>query len=447
MSWADSMPHTSSSKRTKVARRALAGALIPLALGSCTRVTGNDRSPPQEKQPPVAGELSFGVFGEPATLDPFSTLASELSYALVRPVYRSLYRLRPDGSVSADLAESERGTSRRTIVRLRRARWNNGLPIVAKDVVASIRRARDGGRLSGIRSATAVDARAVELRGRVSNWQRALAAGSLILPRGRFDPAIASGPYSIDRRRPGLGIDYEVNPRWDGPEPRVARIKVRFVASLEIMLALLERGRLDAAWPPSAVNLHDRLEERGLESGSGPWPTEFIYLDLAGAALSLEERRGLISALPLGVLEQGLVRDLGDLEVGLDLILQGPSSLPDQELQLAAPAGDELLIQMQRAFQEHLENKGVEVEILAIDPRTYYSRGAIDDPVDVALRRGRSAPGSASGWPALQELKAVPLFEVESVVAWRPGVEGIVPPASIDGPLGTAESWSASPGG
>jgi len=63
---------------------------------------GASTTPTPPREP--SGSVVVGVYGEPATLDPYSPLASESTWQLVRPVYPSLYRMAPDGSVEADLA-------------------------------------------------------------------------------------------------------------------------------------------------------------------------------------------------------------------------------------------------------------------------------------------------------------------------------------------------------
>jgi hypothetical protein len=42
------------------------------------------------------------------------------------------------------------------------------------------------------------------------------------------------------------------------------------------------------------------------------------------------------------------------------------------------------------------------------------------------------------------DLDVVPLFRVETVMAWLPGIDGPAPTASPDGPLWNLETWTLS---
>jgi hypothetical protein len=93
---------------------------------------------------------------------------------------------------------------------------------------------------------------------------------------------------------------------------------------------------------------------------------------------------------------------------------------------------------MQRAMQLQLERQGITAELVTLDPQTFYGRWRLDDPSDIALRR--------SVLPLVLEddLDVVPLFRVETVMAWGPGLDGPAPTSSPDGPLWNLETWSHS---
>ncbi|MBA3349908.1 MAG: hypothetical protein H0T12_05065, partial [Actinobacteria bacterium] len=213
------------------------------------------------------GGIVFGVLGNPATLDPYSPLATDLTYTLVRPLFPSLFRFGPEGRAVAMLARSTAETGSGVRITLRRARWSNGNAITARDVVATVRRAESPSGLAAVSSARALGSRRVELRGASKNWRRTLATAAPILPGGGGvrPGGVSGGPFRLSSFTPGLEAVYRPNPRWWGPEPDSDRITVQFVADLEIMLALLRSGRLDGAAPPSSVNLGQRLDAMGIE--------------------------------------------------------------------------------------------------------------------------------------------------------------------------------------
>ena len=125
------------------------GALI-CALALLVSCTGSPDEPePAESRkaatPPLSsdpsGTVTFGVLGEPRTFDPYNRLASDLTYALARPVYPSLYMLLPDGTPEPYLAEDMEAIPGGVRVSIRAAQWSDGSAITSGDVVASARRA------------------------------------------------------------------------------------------------------------------------------------------------------------------------------------------------------------------------------------------------------------------------------------------------------------------
>jgi ABC-type transport system substrate-binding protein len=373
------------------------------------------------------------VLGEPPSLDPYSELASDLTYVLAAPVYRSLYRTLPDGAVESDLAESVTPEGRRgVLVRLRPARWSDGEPVTSRDVVRSVQRARYPSGFVGL-DATVVDRLSVRLTGDVSgDWAVRLADNSFVVPR-EGGLRVGSGPFVVTRYVPGLEIVFERN-RRSSVEAHLDRIKLQFIAGLEMMLALLEQGKLDAIAPPSAMNLDERLDEIGV-SRSETLGRETIALHMGGDT-DEELRSTIAGAIDVEQIEEGVVRDQG---VALDNDLPGHSSGGGVEIQLGTASGDELLQLMQRVLQKNLAADEVSSELVQVDPATLYGEWETESPLDAALRR-EIVPGSRRLQPS-EDLGWVPLFSVESFVAWNDGINGLVPHGGLEGPLWNAEDW------
>lgn len=378
------------------------------------------------------GTVVLGVFGEPPTLDPYSALASDLTYLLATPVYRSLYRTMPDGVVESDLAESVTSEGRRSVlVRLRRAKWSNGDPLTSRDVVRSVERARYPSGFVGL-DAAVVNRRTVRLTGDVSgDWAVRLADNTLVVPP-RDGPRVGSGAFVMTRYVPGLEIVFERNPHAAGAN--LDRIKVQFIASLDIMLALLENGELDAAAVPSAMNLDDRLDEIGVSHAQTPG-RETIALHMGGDT-DENLRSAIAGAIDVGRMAEGLIRDQG---VALDNELPDQSSGGGVEIQLGTASGDELLQLMQRVLQKDLADDEVNSELVQVEPATLYGEWEIESPLDVALDR-EIVPGSRRRRPT-KDLTWVPLFSVESFLAWNDGINGLIPHGGLEGPLWNAEDW------
>jgi ABC-type oligopeptide transport system substrate-binding subunit len=398
--------------------------------------------------------VRFGVVGSPATLDPYSPVASELTYELAVPVYPSLYRFDPHGHPHAYLARAIESTRGGVRVRLRRARWSDGHPVSAADVVSTWRRARLNSGFSRVTSARALGPREVELHGHVRDWKQALATLSYVLPGGR-PMRLSAGPFRVKSYTPGLRMVFERNRRWWG-HPALATLEVEFVQSLQVLLLLLGEGKLDAAAPPSSVNLDTRLDALGVHhSDSMGW--ESVQLRFPGHGLTLAERRSLGAAVDRAQLARGFIRDEGRISTTLtpgpgtegtrgpwsQQVRAGPPV--HRPVTLSAPSGDELLELVQRALQVEMKTTAPDLELVGIDPQTFYGPWRVHNPTQVALSRTSGAPGFGRDTGAYRQARAVPLFEVATVVAWRDGIRGIKADPTFDGPFWNLARWTAAP--
>jgi len=414
-------------------------AVAVLLATSCDSTPQPDAHDPPRDERATGGTITFGVLGEPPTLDPYAATATQFTYQLARPVYRSIFRLAPDGTVGSDLVDVDNAGSLRAaeghaVVTLERARWSNGAPVTATDVVRSVRRARPPSGFAGLR-AQALGSRRVRFAGDVAgDWARRLAVGTFVLPR-RSALRVASGPFIRTRYVPGLELAFEPNPRWRGDAPLVDRIIVRFVATTQIMLELLEDQRLDAAALPSAINLDERLREAGLRHVERAG-RETVGLDFS-AATPGDLRRRVIGAVDLKHLEEGVIRDEGSA-VSANPVRRGGT---DEEvvIQLGTASGDELLQLMQRILQKHLARRGIKAELIQVDPATFYGAWRTEGPLDVALRRTIVPSSDASRFP--EDPSWFPMFSVHTFAAYNDGVNGVQPNGTLDGPLWNAQDW------
>ena len=320
----------------------------------------------------------------------------ELTYELAVPVYPSLFRFAPNGVAHPYLArklETIRGGVR---VTLRQARWSDGSPVSASDVVRTWRRARRPSGLRAVTSARAMGPRIVVLRGKVSNWKQTLATFSYVLPEGR-PKRLSAGPFRVQSYEPGLGIALVRNRRW-WARAVLDHLNVEFVQSLQVLLLLLGRGAstLPLRRPRSISTIGCRPLVCITRTRLG-W--ESVQLRFRGAALDLTERRTLAAAVHRELLTKGFVRDEGRASTSLHpqpgrLGAHGRWSRPFPEgpliqspITLSAPTGDELLELTQRALQSQLSTAARDVELVGIDPQTFYGPWQRHDPTDIALSR------------------------------------------------------------
>jgi len=432
--------------------RALIAVTIVSVAGGCTGDAEDGPSPSPTRAPRPGGSVVFGVLGAPPTLDPYALPATDLTFFLARPLYPSLFRFGPDGSISAELASSLRVVRGGVRVTLARRSWSNGRPVTARDVVASVQRAKRPSGFAGLRART-VDPLTVELQGLTTGWRRALATAAFVLPGGRGQPArgVFGGPFVLAKHVPGLKATYTPNEQWAGAEPHLERLTVQFISSLDVLMELLERERLDAALVPSSINLDERLHERGIDTSSAlGWET--VRLDFSASRLPPGVRTAMAAGINRTAIEEGLIRDDGRLTNllhpgpadpaarGPFADLPGPRARPRGEILVSVPAGDELLELIQRMMQAQLGKSGLDLE-LAVAPADAVYSGGEGDPGGVVIKRVAGAPGTPNRRASPRALDQFPLFQVETVVARDPRLQNLVINPTIEGPLWNAERW------
>ncbi|HET7482871.1 MAG TPA: ABC transporter substrate-binding protein [Actinomycetota bacterium] len=415
---------------------AVASLVLATLVSSC-----ESSAPPADRPTPSpsstihdGGRVVIGVLGEPATLDPYSPVASDLTTALAEPVYPSLFHFAGSGRVVPDLAADLTVDGHHATITLRPAEWDDGTPITASDVVRSARRAGPRSGFGRLRAVRRVGRRRIEATadlGSRRRWERTLASGSLVVSRDASTHPLrtSGGPFRVAHVTPGLEVRYVRDPGWTGAPPHLTTLVVRFVDSEDIMLELLKRGRLDAAVVPSTVNLPDRVDASrftiGRQHGS-----ERIYLDFDGSRDDPSLRERVVGAIETKVLQQTFVRDAG-VTVFRGNVAGNRSG--GGSIQLAAPTGDELLGLLQRALQLQLSRAGFGVDLVTVDARTFYGPWERRDPMDVALRREVGPPITGA--------TKVALFDVDSFVVADRRVHGVVPTGQSGGPFADVASW------
>jgi hypothetical protein len=392
---------------------AVAAALLAVACTPSERGAGGDRANPKRT---ADSTVTVVVVGDPTTLDPYARRATFLTQALARPVYASLFRLGPDGNPEKDLVNDLVVRRGRALVSLVAG------PLTARDVVASARRARAPSGFAGL-EVRAVGRRRVELRGANGGWARRLARATWVLPKGRAT-GNGGGPFRVTQHTPGFETVLERRPESSGSS--ITKVRVRVAPDTPAALRLIDEGRADAGWIPSTVNLEERVVRAGLVyAGVIGW--ESIALDFRRSSLAPPGRAWVAQGAGRGRLGGGLVRDEG--EIARDPV--PPGAVRPPAVFLAAPAGDELLVLLLRAVQRRLAARGAGAEAVTVPAGDPFPPGA------VRIVRLLGAPGApAASFPATW-----PLFRVESTLVWRPGLSGLQPNPTLDGPLWNLEEW------
>jgi hypothetical protein len=399
--------------------------------------------------------VNVGVVGSPATLDPYSPVASDLTYALARPVYPSLYELGAKGRPVASLARDAELTEKGVRITLRRARWSDGSPITARDVVASVARATPPSGFTRVQGARALSRRVVFLEFNATRfWERALALSTYVLPGGvpRAHKAgiLGGGPWRVSSYRPGLKVVYERNRHVVRDEgPYLERVSVFFYESMAVLLDALRSGDVDVAVPLATLNLDDRLSAMRVEYDHAlGW--ELVWMDLR-PTLPRATRSAVVAAINRAALEEGFVRDAGRVSFTMHPGPRGRSGLwdrgigkrskVDDPVRIGVPSGDELLFLYEGAIDIQLSGRKIDLEPVVGQAADFYGPWRDDGPWDVALMRSAGAKGLRDRKREARTLTALPLAHVETYLAWRPGIEGLQVNPTLDGPLWNMESW------
>ena len=410
--------------------RWMPGLLCCVLLFACTPKADEAQPSPSTSPPSRGGEIEIGILGEPSTLDPYGDTASDLTYALARPVFPMPYRMLPDGTTEPDLARSLQITSTGARLVIEDRRWSDGRRIDARDVVASIRRATPPSGFARVHKARAVGPWAIQLKGEVTDWESMLATGAFVLPRGRLAGGnVSGGPFRFSAYDRGRKLTYLADGASVTP-PLLDGLEVSFVQGTELLVRLLQRGDIDAAWLPSTVNLSDRLDELGLPHASATG-AERVELAFEPSRIDRDEVKALLGRIDVGKLGASFLRDEGEVISDLGETSTGLPSL----VSIAAPEGDELLTLMQRAIQIALRRSDVTAELITGPVSTFYGEWSDSAPADVLLRRSMTG-GSRD---------AIPIASVATFLAWRDGVHGLVVNPTLDGPLWNASQWWMDP--
>lgn len=385
-------------------------------------------------------------------------MASDLTHALVRPLYPSLYALSPKGKPVPDLAHGIEFTPYGVRITLARARWSDGSRITSRDVIASLRRARAPSGFARIIQARAISKRAVALVGTPRNWPRLLSTATFVLPGGRLQGSrgrlVGGLSWRTTAYRRGLKIVYARNRHarvWE--RPYLKKVTVFFYESESVLLDALRAGRVDVAVPPSTLNLGGRLDEMDVvyDDALG-W--ESIWLDIR-QSLTRAERSAFVSALDRRSLELSLIRDDGRLSQTLHpgprgvkgpwTFGYGKRSKITQPVRLSVPSGDELLFLLQRAIQIQLAQRDIDVDLVVGSAADFYGPWRSSSPADVALLRSAGAPGLRDAARFHPKITAYPLAHVRTYLAWSPRMNGLEVNPTLDGPLWNMASWWVSP--
>jgi peptide/nickel transport system substrate-binding protein len=222
----------------------------------------------------VGAGMQVGLDGSIATLDP--RVAVEARAMQIDPlIYSSLLQVDAQGSLIPDLAQSWSQPDARTyLFRLRRGVcFHDGREVTAEDVRATFTSIMDPlhgsprrGSYEPVRRIEVIDRYTVRfiLEDVYCSFPYALTVG--ICPHGSTwggkEPPIGSGPFLLERWRPGEELVLVANPLYFGGRPRLDWIRFRILPNTTTRLLEMKQGKVDLLQncvPSYAVKFMQRI--------------------------------------------------------------------------------------------------------------------------------------------------------------------------------------------
>lgn len=206
--------------------------------------------------------LTIGVPLEPPNLDPTSGAAAAIDEIVYANLFEGLTRIGPDGTVAPALAKSWTISQDGLVYtfQLRQgARFHDGAPFTADDVVFTLNRARGPASTNAqktlfepIQSATALSAYTVEVRltRPVGAFLTHLAWGDAIIvstasAADNASTPVGTGPFRFSRWRKGDAVELVRNEAYWGPQPALDRVTFKFIPDPTAAFAALLAGDVD----------------------------------------------------------------------------------------------------------------------------------------------------------------------------------------------------------
>jgi len=254
------------TKRKVLAKRLLAislAILFALSFIAC----GNGDSNEEDTQ---KDELVIGISGAISSLD-VNQEAGILNYYIAAIVSEGLVGLGNDGKVVPALAESwDSEDAKVWTFKLRNdAKFSDGSPVTADDIVWSIERAMDEQRSPGVaiyfpsyvESVSKVSEEEIEIVLEESHasfiWAVSNAGGLFVTQKDWGEAAgtigsptdliLGSGPYKATEFDPGTGVSFEATDTWWGGEATIPKIRFEFITDDSTRLLAFTNGDIDFA--------------------------------------------------------------------------------------------------------------------------------------------------------------------------------------------------------
>jgi ABC-type transport system substrate-binding protein len=401
--------------------------------------SGHAPAPPPPGAPdaaPAPVTLRIHLGAEPPHLNPLLSSDFTITQVALGDVYEPLYRLAGDGAtvepILAERVDVSADEREWTFTLREGARWHDGRPLSAADVVYTLRLLAPGGApaviaadFDDVEAVTAVDARTVRVRFRGFRLGRRESFALVpVLPEHVFaaTPAaelfaapatrapVGTGPYAFDAWEPGRELRLRRATTWRGPRPPADTVVYRVIGDRAQALAQLRAGELDLLL---AVAPGPLLDEAAADARLRLVPYDFPYY----LAARWSCRKGpLADARVRRALTMSLDRDavVGKLLAGRGRVASAPWEPDDAAydaavtpwpfdpegarrllaeaghprgvtVRLLVPRGSATLERIATVWREDAARAGITLEI-------------VPDPAVIDRARSGAFEGAAYGW-------------------------------------------------
>lgn len=303
-------------------------------------------------QPVRGGSYTEALIGSPLRLNPVLDAANPADRDVDRLLFRGLVRFDARGAPAPDLAESWAVSADATLytVALRAdARWHDGAPVTADDVIYTFSKLRDEDYPGpGDLAAMWRQIEVIRLDERTVQFQlpepfapffdylaigllpdhllRGVSAGDLIDHPFNLQP-IGTGPFRFDRfllddQGAIRGVSLTAWPEYYGGAPFLERIEFRYYADADAALRALREGEVQGLGSVPREILEAALAQPGLNVHSAQLPrVALVFLNLRSTEAPLFEDKRVRQALWLATNRQWII---DRVEAGQAVLAAGP---------------------------------------------------------------------------------------------------------------------------
>jgi peptide/nickel transport system substrate-binding protein len=217
----------------------------------------------------ASGSLVIGALEEPPSMSPLVDLPHHFPEHIAQTMmFDSLLQFMPDGTLSPKLAQSYETSADKLTYTFKldpKAKWWDGTPVTADDVVFTFKTLQDpksgssSEGVDGVGSVEAVDASTVKVTAKSFDptllpqmaargiVPKVALAGKDIAADDFNKKPLGSGPYKFVKWEKGQYLQLEANSNYFLGAPKIAKVTIKFLADQNTMVQEFKSGAINYA--------------------------------------------------------------------------------------------------------------------------------------------------------------------------------------------------------